>query len=963
MFPLPVSTRAGALALLGSLLAGAAMAEPFVVEDMPAGFDGVIHPWYDARRPVAADFNGDGQPSWYAGGLTIAHPKAPTPLDPLHYASVALPAVTLNVCPSCQAVPMAFAVGDVNRDGKPDIMRLDEWQGQTYAFTLSVFLGDGADGFTQGWRYDWESNPGYDSGPRYFQVALADFDLDGDLDLVMLSTYDTINDTVSPRREEGSLRIRWNAGTGSFTSETVLQARDFSWKSQLLVGDFDRDGDIDITVDNATVYSNDVNYTVTTKFFSNDRAQSFTASGRNYFLMPLALADINRDGWLDYVYDGAGGVAWLNNNRSGSWDNAKTFASVDGRRPLAIAVADFDEDGLPDLMAAEGSYNLGTSRNLAFHRGLANGTTDSGTILATLPSDILQIGVGDARGDADQDLLLRLDDRSFRFVRNTAQRLSVDASGTYPVEPLAGISRLGVADSNRDGKDDVFALDPAGHKLRRLLGNGNDFEASEFKTLSGAATDFALGDFNRDGRPDFAYVEPTAGVVRTVMQNDSIYFGWTDSKIADYAGAALIRAGNGNYNGSTDLAVGSNSSGGLRWFNNQADATSWAASDRRASYAAMPTGLALVPRYNGNPIGDSVFACNADAGSVQANGYSPYFGHDAQLTVVNTAQTSAGICATANLDGDADPELVFVDGEGNLAWWSPQASGTGISGIVWASMGSSFGQISAIAPVDWNRDGLDDLLVATTNAGLFVLTREGVADAWVRHPLNGGNTAVTDVVAIDANRDGRPDAVFADPNGLRLVYNRSGIVKGTTAAVPAPSPASVTPGQSGTALAFKVVNPGRMEEDASVALTGLRVKFLSAVQNGASWTIGPALAASQVQQAVTSVSVTMDGLVIGTAGTAAVQADGSLQVDYNAVLGHVVPIAADAAKDVQVRVNLKPGAGSASYTDFFLQHSLSAGGAAVLVGSDPVGRSGDVAWTTTNRVHISSDVIFKNGFD
>jgi len=917
------------------------------------------------------DFNGDGEPSWYAGGLYVAHPRMPTPVDPLRYTSVALPTVTLSGCPSCTPRPAAFAVADLNRDGKQDIARVDKWQGQLATYTLSVFLGDGNDGFTKGYTETWVDDPNSPSGFRDFQLALADFDLDGDPDLAILSTFHDANTTVSPPHYEGSLRIRWNTPGAlgvSFATETILQSRDLSDASRLIVDDFDRDGDVDIMGTSQYLFSNN---SANLRLFRNDRAQTFTVSNIAGSVLDAA-ADLDRDGWLDYLtYNGAAKVIERSmNNHAGNWTSGTNFASsLDAGTPLAMVVADFDEDGIPDLIAAEGSYASNTSKNLTLHRGrdVSSGTVGAGELIATLPADIRQIGMGDARGDADQDLLLRLSDGSFRFVRNTAQRLAPlppSTTSSALIEPGAGLSRLGVADSNRDGVDDVFMLNPSGNKLRRALGNGNNgFAPSEFKTLSGPATDFTLGDFNRDGRTDIAYVEPVTGVVRTVTQNDSVYFGWLDTKIADYAGAGFVRAGNGNYNDSTDLLVASNSTGGLRWFLNQADGMSWTTSDRRASYLAMPNGLAVAPHYNTNMIGDTAFACNADATSFEINGYSPINGHDAGLMQTNSALKSTGVCATANLDRDADQELVFVNGNGYLVAWSPLVPGS----IIVTRMidADPQGTVNAIVPVDWNRDGLDDLLVATTQ-GLYLYMREGVMESWQRHGsitgLSGINAEVKDVATIDVNRDSRPDAVFLAADGLHVAYNVSYIVGTAPATAPVTSPASVMPGQQGVALAFGVVNPGRHDEDASIAVTGLRVQFLAAVQSNGAWSPGGALTSSQVQEAVASVSILMDGLVIGTKGTGAVQVDGSLQIDYVAGLGSIVPISADAAKDLQVRVALKPTADSASYQDFFLQHYDSSGGAAVLFGNDPVGRSGTLYYGAHNLVHIG-DEIFKDGFD
>lgn len=960
------------------LAAGSAFADPFVVEDMPAGFDGAVIPGgagesalHGGNTPVAVDFDGDGQTSWYAGGRQVAHPKAPNPIDPLRFANTALPAISLAVCPSCTPRYLAFAVADFNRDGNMDILRLNSWNGHSYEYTFQLFAGNGNNGFTLGSRVDWTYDIGAELGKLYFQLKAADFNGDGQQDLALLITAQYTNSDPDPWRNEGSLRIRLN-DIGSFPTETVLQSRHFMDSSYLHVADMDRDADTDILVNSSSTWTPDNTYSFTTRLFRNNGSASFTASNDNSIVTPVGFGDVNRDHQEDYLFFGyslgCGAIICVRlHDGSGSFDSAwYPYASFSGGdSPYAVAVADMDEDGRPDLLTAEDDI-AGDSKRLTLHRGLTDTGTAAAETIATLPANIHQIAVGDARGDADNDLLLRLADGSFRFVRNTAQRLTPRGDGGFTVASLAGLSRLGVTDSNRDGIDDVFALQPNGARLHRALGNSvGTFNATEFKIIAGPATDFTLGDFNGDGLPDMAYVVPADGEVRTVTQIDNIYFSWTDTKIADYAGAALIEAGNVQiYDGSTDLFVGSNTSGGLRALRNVNDATSWSASTPRASYSVMPDSLVTVPRYG--TLGDAVFACNSDDIVFAIEGYSVILGwaRTARLIQVQTVPQT-GMCATVNIDDDAEKELVFVSGDGRLISWSPANEDIVVSQTI---DNVPSGVVNAISPVDWNRDGLDDLLVAAST-GLHLYTREGLTESWtVRTLYNTAPAAILDVVAVDVNRDSRPDAAFLTSAGIRVVRNASAIVSATTSDTPSGSPLVLQPGQAGTAFTIDIANPGRFDEDARIAVTGTRVVFRKAVDNGGSFTQGATMTKTEVEQAVTSVSLLMNGLVIGTAGTTAVQADGSMAINYIAALGNAVPIAADALNTLTFRVTLKANAASASYSRFFLTHASGEPGTArVLRGATPTGRTGAFGYAAANLVHIvtapPSVDLFKDSFE
>lgn len=956
--------------ILGLLLvlgwtSGDLRAEPFVIEEMPADFDGVLSPWTPARAPVAVDFNGDGQTSWYAGGRRIAHPKEPTPIDPLRYAAVALPSVSLPVCPSCTPRYLAFAVGDVNRDGHPDIVRLNEWNGHSYEFTLQVFLGNGSNGFTLGWRQDWSENPGYNSGQRYFQLALADFDRDGDPDLAVLSTYYYTNYAASPHRDQGSLSIRWNQN-GEFGSQTTLQGQHFSDNSVLLVDDFDRDGDLDMFVNFSTTWTPEDTYSWTNRFFTNGGSGTFTASSDASFNAPLRFFDWNRDGWPDYLYldndgNGATAVRLRANNREGGflgWNNLMT--GLVSRNPYPVQVGDFNEDGFPDLVTAEGDA-LGSSPRLVMRLSGVGGALGQPLTLTSFASDILHIGVGDARGDADTDLLLRLANGSFRLVRNQAQRLRSARDPSTVAASISGLTRLAVADLNRDGIDDLLALQPGGPRMHWIPGNGSGgFAASEFKILSSGPSDFAVGDFNRDGRMDYAYVVPGSGEVRTVTQSDTIYFGWPDAKIADHAGAALVRAGNAiNYNGTLDLLVSSSSNGGLTWFRNIGGAQSWSPTTVVATQDPIPQGLALAPLYFG--FGDAGFSCAADGIAHHVNGYSNVLGwfRSARLLQVQSAPQT-GFCTAVDLDDDAEHELVFVAGDGRLVSWKPEDSDI----VTTVTIASSVpGQVNAIAGVDWNRDGLNDLLVATTQ-GLYLYAREGLEEAWVGRELYlDASLGVTDVVAIDVDRDSRPDAAFIHGNAVRVLRNASRIVDAVSVNYPSGLPLQLQPGQSGVAYEIGIQNPGRFGEDASIAVMGTRVTFLKD-DNGLA---GAAMTRAEVEQAVASISLLVNGQVIGTTGTATVDAGGSLQLSYNAVLGALVPIPPGEVRQMGLRVNLKASAASASYTSFFLVHTNAPGEARVLHAGQPVGKSGSFSWFVSNRVNFAppplTDAVFSSGFE
>lgn len=201
------------------------------------------------------------------------------------------------------------------------------------------------------------------------------------------------------------------------------------------------------------------------------------------------------------------------------------------------AAGDFDEDGIPDVVVVQPPAD-GSPARVDLMRGNGNTATFART-LGTLNLEVTSMGQGDAGGDAEFDLLVRVAGGRFYLIRDTAQRSWHNyGAQTAIVGGRSGIAHIASGDGNNDGIDDLYTLRPGASCVDQFLGNGSSFQAPVFKNLSGAASDFVKADFNRDERLDFAYVVPDENEIRLIQQNFSGYFGWADSTVASYAGAA-----------------------------------------------------------------------------------------------------------------------------------------------------------------------------------------------------------------------------------------------------------------------------------------------------------------------------------------------------------------------------------------------------------------------------------------
>ncbi|MEK6287034.1 MAG: VCBS repeat-containing protein, partial [Acidobacteriota bacterium] len=172
--------------------------------------------------------------------------------------------------------PASVAVGDFNGDGNLDLAVADrgDFESGTDPETVSILLGTGTGSF--GAKTDFGTG-------SPFEVAVGDFNGDGNLDLAVANN----NNTVS---------ILLGAGAGSFGAKT-----DFGTGIQpisVAVGDFNSDGKLDLAVANYGFNGATVSILLGTGTGSfGARTDFVTGSGP----ASVAVGDFNGDGKLDLV--------------------------------------------------------------------------------------------------------------------------------------------------------------------------------------------------------------------------------------------------------------------------------------------------------------------------------------------------------------------------------------------------------------------------------------------------------------------------------------------------------------------------------------------------------------------------------------------------------------------------------------------------------------------------------------
>ena len=226
-------------------------------------------------------------------------------------------------------LPYQAAIGDLNGDGIPDLAVTNYGDN-----TVSILYGQMGGGFTGGQTLATCTNP--------YGVAIGDTRNTGQNDIAVTCFHTGqlevfLNNNMMPFQPPPA--------QASFQSPEMYTTDSFP--TTLVMGDFNRDGKLDIVTGNSI--ANDVS------FFGGNGDGTFKAAVNSFALNfpdSIAAADVNGDGIPDLitVAPNFNQVAILLGKGDGTFLQRVEFAA--GSQPWAVAVGDFNRDGKVDIVTA-----------------------------------------------------------------------------------------------------------------------------------------------------------------------------------------------------------------------------------------------------------------------------------------------------------------------------------------------------------------------------------------------------------------------------------------------------------------------------------------------------------------------------------------------------------------------------------------------------------------------------------
>jgi len=292
---------------------------------------------------VIADVNGDGKPDLIVVNECTAPNQCSSNVaaillgngDGTFQPPVTYPSGGSSESSDFLAVP-SVVVADVNGDGKLDLVVTNNCSLGCGSGTLGVLFGNGDGTFLPAVTYP--------SGGVWPIVAvLGDVNGDGKPDIVVANCGPAGGTGCGA----GQVGVLLNYGNGSFLPAIVYPSGGAA--ISVALGDLQGNGNLDIVVANFS--ENDIAVLLGNGTGTFQPAVSYSSGGSDPYV--VILSDLSRNGVLDALVTnwGSGSVGILSGNGDGTFQTPALLPLI-GSIPQSVAATDLNGDGKPDLVVS-----------------------------------------------------------------------------------------------------------------------------------------------------------------------------------------------------------------------------------------------------------------------------------------------------------------------------------------------------------------------------------------------------------------------------------------------------------------------------------------------------------------------------------------------------------------------------------------------------------------------------------
>ena len=594
---------------------------------------------------------------------------------------------------------------------------------------------------------------------------------------------------------------------GAALSPTGMHANTCCFTTSLATADFDGDGHADIVTGNGMSY--DLSVLLGDGAGGYAEPVSYPLPDFSIGHVVVAVGDANGDGHADIAAAGFNEtrIALFSGDGSGAFGTPALHLIGNGEAPRAIALADVNGDGAPDLVTANGN-----SANISVLAGDGTGAFDAALNFATGAYPV-SLAVADIDGDGDADIV----------TANAANRdLSIlrgDGSGQFAapqslsVGPNAEPFALAVADATGDGHPDLvtanagldgteFPPPELPGSVSLLVGDGAGGFAAAIQLAvgpgEGRAHAIAVGDITGDGHPDIVVSRSNANAADVLAGDGAGGFASAVS-LPTSVGPAPVALADATGDGELDIVVGNAVSANVSLL--PGDGAGGVGFDGNFAAGRYPHAVSAIDfNADGHPDVATANATSNDVSVLLNDGSGGFAGE-----VRYPADASPTGITSGDVNGDGHPDLLVANLGGGTVSILPGAADGSFGAATNIGVGGTFESPYAIALGDANGDGNPDIATANTNISnhsLSYLQGDGAGGfaAAVLLPVGDDPDAYYSpqgVVLTDVTGDGNADIVSANSgtNNLSLLLgDGSGGFAAATHLSPDAGPVAVAAG-------------------------------------------------------------------------------------------------------------------------------------------------------------------------